>query len=202
MKRYRLFVVLLHILSAILPCKSEKYIIAKIIPPATEVRIGNQTCGIGSEIDDRDTIFWNNTDTLIMNVLCNDKNCYAPRLTVYYPQDMVSDDEFMNLHNFLFAETKPLVGYGTSNDTIFLYPNGYSSIHIFQHEEDCLYAHIANSNVTFELTPIDKQYFISSYDFKNPKEQIELEIYNSPYLKGENKVKTIIVIFENFTTQK
>ena len=198
MKQYKLYVVLLLIFPTILPCKSEKYVIVKMVP-ATEVRIGNQICGIGSEIDVRDTIFWNNADTLIMNVLCNDKNCYAPRLTIYYPQDMVSDDEFMNLHHFLFTETKPLVGYGALlNDTIYVYPNSYSSIHIFQKKEDCLYAHIANSNVTFELTPIDKQYFISSNDFKNQEAPIELEIYNSPYLKGENKVKTIIVIFENF----
>ncbi len=197
MKLYRLYTSLLLLFTTIFSCWSERYTIVKLVPSKTEIKIGHKICRVGDEFDDSDTIFWNNSDTLIMNVLCNDKNCYAPRLTLFFPQDLMQDDEFISLHRFLFTKTQALVGYETICDTIYVYPYSYSSIHIFQHEEDCLYAHIVNSNLTFEIVPENKQYFISYNDFSNNQgTPITLEIYNNPCIKRENLVRTFVVVFE------
>ena len=76
MKLYRLYTSLLLLFTTIFSCWSERYTIVKLVPSKTEIKIGHKICRVGDEFDDSDTIFWNNSDTLIMNVLCNDKNCY------------------------------------------------------------------------------------------------------------------------------
>lgn len=197
MKPYRQHIFLLLLFSSFLPCWSERYTIVKLIPSGTAIKIGHNICRVGDEFDDKDTIFWNNSDTLIMNVLCNDRNCYAPRLTLFFPQNVIHGDEFISLHRFLFTQAQALVGYGFIRDTIYIYPYSSSSIHIFQHEEECLYAHIANSNLTFEIVPENKQYFISANDFnKDHGNPVKIEIYNSPCIRKENIVRTFIVVFE------